>query len=396
MASRLSRLLEEESEHQWLAIGLFALFALAGGWAVGATGTLSSLSDAPVTAAWQGHDVIDVAMIDGEWDLAHVGIVINPQGPLLYIQHTEGQDGVTIISETNVPERLLKTEEGVWWDAGNGVLRGYAESGDQPADYRQTLSGLESGHAIDLVQSSTTTAVLGWLLVQDGQSTSAVAYDGLGSEFTAVSPPEGVTWTHLERLDERHLAAVGWRTSTAPGQNPAQPEQQAAVTLIQIDDGTMVALETLQGPDGSVHTVAPAAEETVLVATEQGAMLVGSDAEVTVIDVQSTAAMAAEDGSLWFAGGAESTLMPRWVDGTLGSERLASPLGVAVSASESDGHRWLLFGLEDGGDHAALVLDVDHTSSPLSGRGFLNLLFLIVGTACILGLAGTWWRQAKA
>ena len=132
---------------------------------MGATGTLSSLSDAPVTAAWQGHDVIDVAMIDGEWDLAHVGIVINPQGPLLYIQHTEGQDGVTIISETNVPERLLKTEEGVWWDAGNGVLRGYAESGDQPADYRQTLSGLESGHAIDLVQSSTTTAVLGWLLV---------------------------------------------------------------------------------------------------------------------------------------------------------------------------------------------------------------------------------------
>ena len=51
------------------AIGLFALFALAGGWAVSATGTLSSLSDAPVTAAWHGHDVIDVAMIDGDWDL---------------------------------------------------------------------------------------------------------------------------------------------------------------------------------------------------------------------------------------------------------------------------------------------------------------------------------------
>ena len=45
----------------------------------------------------------------------------------------------------------------------------------------------------------------------------------------------------------------------------------------EIDDGTMVALETLQGPDGSVHTVAPAAEETVLVATEQGAMLFGKE-----------------------------------------------------------------------------------------------------------------------
>ena len=45
---------------------------------------------------------------------------------------------MTIISETNVPERLLKADDGVWWDAGNGVLRGYAETGDQP--YKQTLS----------------------------------------------------------------------------------------------------------------------------------------------------------------------------------------------------------------------------------------------------------------
>ncbi|MGB2276454.1 MAG: hypothetical protein ACPH5S_05735, partial [Candidatus Poseidoniaceae archaeon] len=114
------------------------------------------------------------------------------------------------------------------------------------------------------------------------------------------------------------------------------------------------------------------------------------------IDVASTAAMATEDGSLWFAGGADSTLMPRWIDGTLETERLAAPLGVSITASESDGHRWLLFGLDETGDHAALVLDADHTGSLLSGRGFLNLMFLIVGTMCILGLAGTWWRQATA
>jgi len=395
MASGLSRLLEEESEHQWLAIGLFALFALAGGWAVAATGTLSSLSHAPVTAAWQGHDVIDVAMIDGEWDLAHVGIVVNQQGPLLYVQQTEGQDGVTIITTTDVPERLLKTDDGAWWDAGNGVLRGYAKAGDQAMEYKQTLSGLESGQAIDLVQAEGSTEVLGWILVQDGQSTSAVAYDGLGSPFTAVDSPEGTTWTHLERVDDRHLAAVGWRVSNTPGQNPAQPEQQATVTLIQIDAGTMVNLETLRGPEGTSHTVA-AVGEKVLIATEKAALLVGSDAKTTDIDVKSTAAMAAEDGSLWFAGGADSTLMPRWIDGTLETERLAAPLGVSVTASESDGHRWLLFGLDGTGDHAALVLDADHTGSLLSGRGFLNLLFLIVGTMCILGLAGTWWRQATA
>ncbi|MEC8741647.1 MAG: hypothetical protein VXX95_01210, partial [Candidatus Thermoplasmatota archaeon] len=121
-----------------------------------------------------------------------------------------------------------------------------------------------------------------------------------------------------------------------------------------------------------------------------------SDAETTSIDVMSSAAMVAEDGSLWFAGGADSTLMPKWVDGALHSERLAAPLGLAVTDSESDGHRWILFGLEGAGEHAALVLDADHSASMLSGRGFLNLLFLVIGTACILGLAGTWWRQATA
>lgn len=395
MASGLSRLLEEESEHQWLAIGLFALFAVAGGWAVGATGTISSLGDAPVTAAWQGHDVIDVAMVDGEWDLAHVGVVVDQQGALLYLQESEGTDGVTIITRTNVPERLLHTEAGVWWDAGNGVLQGWAEVNGEKATSVQSLSGLDSGEVIDLVAAESSNTVLGWLLVADGQSTSAVAYDGLGSDFSSVTAPFGVTWTHLERLDDKHVAAVGWRPSSEAGQNPAQPTTQASITIIQVRDGAMVALETLEGPGGMAHTVS-SVEQGVLVATEEQAMLVDSDASITVIDVQSSSAMVAEDGTVWFAGGADSTLMPRWVDGDLQTERLAAPLGVFVSSSSSDGHRWVLFGLDGDGEHAALMLDVDQLASPFSGRGFLNLLFLVVGTASILGLAATSWRQTFA
>lgn len=396
MASGLSRLLEEESEHQWLAIGLFALFAVAGGWAVGATGTISSLGNAPVTAAWQGHDVLDVAMVDGDWELAHVGIVVDQQGALLYLQESEGSEGVTIITRTNVPERLLHTEDGVWWDAGNGVLQGWAEINGEEATSVQSLSGLDSGAAIDLVAAEASDTVLGWLLVADGQSTSAVAYDGLGSNFSAVTAPYGVTWTHLERLDDKHVAAVGWRASNEAGQNPAQPTTEASITIIQVRDGTMVALETLDGPDGMAHSVSSAENGQVLVATEEHAVLVASDASITIIDVRSSAAMVAEDGSVWFAGGADSTLMPRWVDGDLQTKRLAAPLGAFVSSSSSDGHRWVLFGLDASGEHAALMLDVDQLSSPFSGRGFLNLLFLVVGTASILGLANISWRQTFA
>ena len=158
----------------------------------------------------------------------------------------------------------------------------------------------------------------------------------------------------------------------------------------------MLPLETLDGPGGMAHTVSLAEEGVVLVATEEHAMLVASDASITVIDVRSSAAMVADDGSVWFAGGAESTLMPRWADGELQSKRLAAPLGAHVSSSSSDGHRWVLFGLDEAGEHAALMLDVDQLSSPFSGRGFLNLLSLVVGTASIVGLANTSWRQTFA
>lgn len=396
MASGLQRLFEEESEHQWLAIGLFALFALAGGWAISATGTISSIGNAPVTAGWQGHDVLDVAMVDGEWDLAHVGIVVDSQGPLLYQQEDEGQEGVTIITRTNVPERLLDTENGVWWDAGNGLLLGLAEDNGGDLVQSQSLSGIDEGHAIDLVSTEDSNQVLGWLLVANGQSTSAVAYDGLGSNFTAIDAPEGVTWTHLERFDEDYLAAVGWRVATTPGQNPAQPERQSSVTVILVEDGTMTVLQSIYGPLGSVHSTASLGDGSVLVATEQNAMLIDSDASMTDLDVRSSAAMVATDGTVWFAGGADSTLMPRWVDGTLESERLPSHLGMSVASSESDGHSWILFGTDGDGDHAALLLDVDQNASPLSGRGFLNLLFLVVGTASIIGIAGTWWRQSAS
>ena len=54
MEGRWRKLLEQESEHQWLAIGIFFLFAILGGVAIEGTSTLAGVDLGAGDAAHDG------------------------------------------------------------------------------------------------------------------------------------------------------------------------------------------------------------------------------------------------------------------------------------------------------------------------------------------------------
>ena len=54
MASGWRKLLEEESEHQWLAIGLFFVFIIIGGFLIGGTNSLEGM----VLGTDPSHDLV--------------------------------------------------------------------------------------------------------------------------------------------------------------------------------------------------------------------------------------------------------------------------------------------------------------------------------------------------
>ena len=94
MASGWRKLLEEESEHQWLAIGLFFVFIIIGGFLIGGTNSLEGMvlgtdpSDDLVFE--EGDYLIDVEYHrDASWSEAHSGILKTHQVYKMYQQMSQ-------------------------------------------------------------------------------------------------------------------------------------------------------------------------------------------------------------------------------------------------------------------------------------------------------------------
>ena len=91
MASGWKKLLEEESEHQWLAIGLFFVFIIVGGFLIGGTSSLEGM----VLGTDPSHDLvfeegeflleIDYHE-DASWSQAHSAILKTNTGLRMYQQ----------------------------------------------------------------------------------------------------------------------------------------------------------------------------------------------------------------------------------------------------------------------------------------------------------------------
>ena len=104
MASGWRKLLEEESEHQWLAMGLFFVFVIVGGFLIGGTTSLEGMmlgtNPDDDLAFEEGEFVIDIDYHQGaSWDNAHSAIVKTQTGLKMYQQM--GPDDVDDILEPN-------------------------------------------------------------------------------------------------------------------------------------------------------------------------------------------------------------------------------------------------------------------------------------------------------
>ena len=106
MASGWRKLLEEESEHQWLAIGVFFIFIIIGGFLIGGTSSLEGMvlgTDASDDLVFEeGEFLIDIDYHQGaSWDQAHSAILKTQSGLRMYQQMNV--DDVDDILQPNDP-----------------------------------------------------------------------------------------------------------------------------------------------------------------------------------------------------------------------------------------------------------------------------------------------------
>jgi hypothetical protein len=390
MAGRLTALLEQESEHQWLAIGLFALFALGGGWAINARSELSGVGLASMDAAWTQEDLLDVALMDGAWTNTHVGLVDTAAGQRIYMQTGPGAESFDLVDATERATRLFPQDDGsVWWDAEEGELRGVTSDGQRVT----AATGLQGEQVLDLVVVDTAD-VYGLVLFRSGTGTGVVAFDGLGGTFSSLSAPAGVTWTHLLDMGPGHVLVAGWRM--LDGSNPASPDVVSVVALLSNDRGTIsIDGGSMDGPEGYVHSLLHRNAEEAVLATRFGAMAVTSTGERTFLQLPSIAAAVDDEGGVWFIGSSESSSVVIWDGTTTNVRSMPSTLGINVEVSTSSTATWLLFGQNNEGKLVGVEIDMAHETSALSGRGFLNMLFLLVGVISLAGLGASWWVEAR-
>ena len=106
MASGWRKLLEEESEHQWLAIGLFFVFIIIGGFLIGGTTSLEGMmlgTDPSHELEFEnGEFLIEIEYHeDASWGDAHSGILKTQVGFKMYQQM--GSDDIDDILPVNDP-----------------------------------------------------------------------------------------------------------------------------------------------------------------------------------------------------------------------------------------------------------------------------------------------------
>ena len=103
MASGWRKLLEEESEHQWLAIGVFFIFIIIGGFLIGGTSSLEGMvlgTDSSDDLVFEeGEFLIDIDYHQGaSWDQAHSAILKTQSGHRMYQQmNVDDVDDLSLI-----------------------------------------------------------------------------------------------------------------------------------------------------------------------------------------------------------------------------------------------------------------------------------------------------------
>ena len=117
MASGWRKLLVEESEHQWLAIGLFSVFIIVGGFLIGGTSSLEGM----VLGTDSSHDLvfeegeflleIDYHE-DASWSQAHSAILKTSTGLKMYQQmDSDDVDDILPVNDPRIENITLFTAD---------------------------------------------------------------------------------------------------------------------------------------------------------------------------------------------------------------------------------------------------------------------------------------------
>ena len=395
MASGWRKLLEEESEHQWLAIGLFFVFVIIGGFLIGGTSSLEGMvlgTDPSHELVFEeGEFLIDVEYHhDADWSEAHSGILKTQDGLKMYQQM--GSDDVDdILPEDdpaigNVTLFSADSEGTVTFSTSLNTLSTYVDG----MVFDQILSdtfGSEFG--IHGVAAASTSLLNNRLLITSEDGGSGLrGLNGQGLVTTSAPLQDFVIWDEVVYLEDSTFLVAGTFTiQTSSSQSPATPSPQIVLAHVYWDgDSTAPQIvRQMMGNGSEIHSIHATKDGGAVVSTNEEFYIISKDSVQVLPFASTTMVYESEHDRAWLFGerGSESMLRIDVASGETSTKKLGFPLRVSPTSGMIAGDSLYIHGFDSQGESQRLSLDLSLEGSLSSGRGFLNFAFIFVGVIMI-------------
>lgn len=395
MASGWRKLLEEESEHQWLAIGLFFVFVIIGGFLIGGTSSLEGMvlgTDPSHDLVFEeGEFLIDVEYHqDADWSEAHSGILKTQDGLKMYQQM--GSDDVDDILPENDPAIgnltlfSADSEGTVTFSTSLNTLSTYVDG----MVFDQILSdtyGSEFG--IQGIAVDSTSLLNNRLLITSEDGGSGLrGLNGQGLVTTSAPLQEFVIWDKVVYLeDSTFLVAGTFAIQTSSSQSPASPSPQIVLAHVYWDgDSTAPQIvRQMMGNGSEIHSIHSTKDGGSVASTNEEFYIISKDSVQVQPYASTTMVYESEHDRAWLFGerGSESMLRIDVESGETSTKKLGFPLSVSPTSGMIAGDSLYIHGFDSQGQEQRLSLDLSLEGSLSSGRGFLNFAFIFVGVIMI-------------
>ncbi|MGB1897863.1 MAG: hypothetical protein ACPHRB_03395 [Candidatus Poseidoniaceae archaeon] len=395
MASGWRKLLEEESEHQWLAIGLFFVFIIIGGFLIGGTTSLEGMmlgTDPSHELEFEnGEFLVEIEYHeDASWSDAHSGILKTEAGFKMYQQM--GSDDIDDILPVNDPA----IEDITLFTADSDGIVTFSSALNTLSTYRegmisnQTLDdGYGSEFGIHALAVDSSSMLKNRLLVTSEDGGSGLrGLNGQGMITTSSAIQDSLIWDDVVYLSQSTFLAVGTYTvQSSPTQSPATPTTQIVLAHVYWDGGSTApqVLRQAMGNGSEIHSLARTSDGGAVVATNQEFYIVSIDSVQMQAFASTVMVYESEHNRAWLFGarGSESILRIDVSTGESTSKNLPYPLPLQSTAGMIEGDVLYIHGFDSNGKADRISLDLTLEGSLSSGRGFLNFAFIVVGVIMI-------------
>jgi hypothetical protein len=379
MAKDWKRFLEEESEHQWLAISLFFVFIIIGAFAIHGTSKLTGMDIENNNAMENSRTLEIIYQNDG----SHYAVSHTTDGTYFY-HYDDGirndiidpltdssASSIRFITELNNDTIATSVEQNSIM-----IVDGSSTTNFNLSDSRGVFGIIGLSQNLDDDSNSMI------MITDEGDHTSfrGVSDDGVPS--SSMPNNVDVEWQKVEALNDNEWIATGVLISSNSNQNfnPASPEIKPVIGHIIWTGGfTAPMLDKMYtAPSGEFHSMIRMGDQMIIAGTSQTTIFDANDLSFEHSSITSKSAMKSDCNVVWFFGSLNSDSVIKWTKEGHEVIEMQHSMPIEIETQGSTSDMIYMHGSDSNGEYKVLTFDSSSYGSIESGRGFLNFSFILI------------------